>query len=452
VSPKDCYYESMKQSKQEYPRPAGHFYKLKNWLTPGLGVKRWIILVLIGTTFIGIGLGIVILDFYRNAPDSWWLPLVSAASLRILPRLVRAFIFGGVGAGILFYAIWGLNRALMKPFIKPGDSVVEIIRQHRQLERGPRIVAIGGGHGLAALLRGLKNHTYNITAVVTVADDGGSSGRIRDEIGILPPGDIRNCLAALSDDEALLGQLFQYRFPEGGGLQGHSFGNLFITALADITGSFEQAVAESGRVLAIHGEVLPSSIQDVRLQADVVLPFSQNEVRIFGESRIPESSGRIRRVWLVPDNIPVFPKVIQSIFNADIIIIGPGSLFTSIIPNLLVKELTQAIDISKAFKVYVCNIATQPGETDGLDCHGHIEILNEHTGKQLFDVCVCNSSYKGELPGNVDWVRISPDLHDNYPIYATDLLDETNIVRHDPHKLANAIIELFQEKTGPLVE
>ncbi len=227
-----------------------------------------------GTTLIGVGLGVLILDFYRNAPSTWWLPILSAVSLRILPRLVRVLIFGGIGFGIVFYGIWGLNRALMKPFLRPGDSIVDVLRQHRIRDRGPKIVAIGGGHGLATLLRGLKTYTYNLTAVVTVADDGGSSGILRKQMGVLPPGDIRNCLAALSDDEALMGQLFQYRFAESGGFQGHNFGNLFISTLAEITGSFEQAVAESGKILAVHGQVLPATIHDVQLQADIRLPNS----------------------------------------------------------------------------------------------------------------------------------------------------------------------------------
>ena len=189
---------------------------------------------------LAVGLGILLLDFYRTAPDTWWLPILSMASLRFLARPLRAIIFGGLGLGLIGVGLWELNRALVTPLIRPGHGLADTLRLHRQRERGPRIVAIGGGHGLATLLRGLKNHSNNITAIVTVADDGGSSGRLRRDIGILPPGDIRNCLAALSDDEALLSQLFQYRFPAGeAGLDGHSFGNLFITALAEITGSFE---------------------------------------------------------------------------------------------------------------------------------------------------------------------------------------------------------------------
>ncbi len=260
------------------------------WLIPGMGVKRWLILILFGTTLLGVGLGILLLEIYRTAPDTWWLPALSWISLRILPRPLRAFIFGGIGVGAVLIGIYQLNRAIIRPFIRPGDRVASTLRKHRQRDRGPRVVAIGGGHGLATLLRGIKGYTNNITAIVTVADDGGSSGRLRQSLGTLPPGDIRNCLAALSNDEALLAQLFQYRFSAGTPeLDGHSFGNLFITALAEITGSFESAVAESGRVLAVQGQVLPSTLNDVRLEADVMLPHSSSEVRIQGESQIPEN-------------------------------------------------------------------------------------------------------------------------------------------------------------------
>jgi hypothetical protein len=275
------------------------------WLVPGLGVKRWLLVALAGTTLIGVGLAILILDVYRTAPETWWLPLLSAASLRFIARPLRALIFGGLGLGLIITGIYGINRSLLTPFMRPGHPVVDALTQHRRRERGPRVVVIGGGTGLYTLLRGIKNYTNNITAIVSVADDGGSSGRIRREVGILPPGDIRHCLAALSSDEALLTQLFQYRFPDGEGtLTGHSFGNLFIAALADITGSFESAVAESGHVLAISGSVLPSTVHNVRLVADVKLPFLVSEVRVEGESQIPETTGSIRRVWLEPNNPP----------------------------------------------------------------------------------------------------------------------------------------------------
>ena len=223
----------------------GSFLRSLRWLVPGLGVKRWLILVILGTTLLGVGLAFLILDVYRNAPDTWWLPLLSTASLRSLARPVRALIFGLLGTGLVLGGLWGFYRSLFAPFQRSGKPLVDELANHRRRGRGPRIVTIGGGHGLSSLLRGLKAYSYNITAVVSVADDGGSSGRLRETMGILPPGDIRNCLAALSDDEALMSQLFQYRFGDGlEGLEGHSFGNLLIGVLVEITGSFEKAVAE----------------------------------------------------------------------------------------------------------------------------------------------------------------------------------------------------------------
>jgi uncharacterized cofD-like protein len=423
------------------------------WLTPGLGVKRWIIIILLGTTLIGVGLGVLILDFYRNAPETWWLPALSALSLRFLPRVVRAIIFGGIGFGLLSLGIWKFNRSIMSPFVRPGHRVGDTLRTHRQRERGPKVVALGGGHGLATLLRGLKAYTHNITAIVTVADDGGSSGRLRQEMGILPPGDIRNCLAALSDDEALLAQLFQYRFPNGdSGLEGHSFGNLFISALAEVLGSFEEAVAESGRVLAVKGRVLPSTLRDVRLVADVTLPHLVNEVRIEGESRIPKSNGRVRHVWLEPSSPPAYPEAIHAILAADLIVIGPGSLYTSILPNLLVPDVVEAIRASRGLKLLVCNVATQHGETDGYSCGDHLRAVEEHVGTGLFDIAVINHSQEARLPQNVEWVSIDPDLNEDYVVYEADLADMLHPWRHDSVKLADVIIELLQERTGPLVE
>ena len=206
-------------------------------------------------------------------------------------------------------------------------------------------------------------------------------------MGILPPGDIRNCLAALSDDEALLGQLFQYRFPDGeSGLEGHSFGNLFISALAEIAGSFEEAVAESGRVLGVHGRVLPATLRDVKLVADVVLPHAISEVRVEGESHIPKMAGEVHRVWLEPNNPSAYPGVIQAILAADLIVIGPGSLYTSILPSILVPDIISAIRASRALKIYVCNVATQLGETEGYTCGDHVRVLNDHVGGAFCDL------------------------------------------------------------------
>jgi uncharacterized cofD-like protein len=423
------------------------------WLRPGLGVKRWMALILAGTTFLGVGFAILVLDVYRTAPDTWWLPLLSLVSLRALPRLLRAIIFGGLGTFMLVGGILSLNRALLSPFRRHGRPVVATIETHRRRQSGPRVVAIGGGHGLSMLLRGMKEYTYRITAVVTVADDGGSSGRLRQTLGILPPGDIRNCLAALSNDEALMAQLFQYRFANGGGgLDGHSFGNLFITALSEITGSFEEAVAESGRVLAVHGRVLPSSLKDVRLVADIVPPHTSQEVRVEGESRIPKLGGHIRRVWLEPNNPPAFPQVVQSLLGADIILVGPGSLFTSILPNLLVPDITAAIRASQAFKVYICNVATQPGETEDFDCADHVKALSEHVGIGLFDLVLHNNCYQGELLENMHWVKGSEEMNIGYPFYMTDLISDDEPWHHDAEKLALVIMDLYRARTGPLAE
>ncbi len=434
-------------------RLRGSALKSLQWLVPGLGVKRWFLITLAGTTLIGVGLAILILDIYRTAPETWWLPLLSTASLRFLARPLRVIIFGGIGLALIFTGIWGINRTLMRPFIRPGHKVVDTLTLHRRRERGPKIVVIGGGNGLSTLLRGIKEYTYRITAVVTVADDGGSSGRLRREMGILPPGDIRNCLAALSNDEALLTQLFQYRFSDGySGLEGHSFGNLFISALAEITGSFEEAVAESGRVLAVHGRVLPSTLRDVRLVADVVLPHLISEVRVEGESHIPEMAGRVKHVWLEPNNPPAFPQAVREILNADLIIIGPGSLYTSVLPNLLVRDLVEAIRASRALKIYVCNVATEPGETDGFSCGDHLRALEEHIGEGIFDIVVANQKCDVAIQEPLEWVTVEEGVDERYALYQADLVDKERPWRHDSQKLARVIIDLLQERTGPLVE
>ena len=423
------------------------------WLIPGLGVKRWLVIVLLGITLFSIGLAILILDVYRTAPETWWLPIISTASLRFLPRLLRALIFGGLGALLVLRGIWGLNQSLIAPFMKPGKRVVDALTGHWRRERGARIVAVGGGHGLATLLRGLKEYTNNLTAIVTVSDDGGSSGRLRRTLGILPPGDIRNCLAALSDDEAMLAQLFQYRFPNGAsGLDGHSFGNLFITALAEITGSFEEAIAESGRVLSVSGRVLPSTLHDVRLLADVMLPHLVSEIRVEGESRIPESTGKVRRVWLEPNTPPAFPEAVRAILSADLIVIGPGSLYTSILPNLLVPDISAAIRSSRALKMFICNVATQLGETEGYSCGDHLRAIEEHVGSGLFDIVVSNWLFEGNLPEGIQWVVVEDDLDADYPIYRADLIDYVQPWRHEAKKLSQVVIDLLEERTGPLVE
>ncbi|HSO11893.1 MAG TPA: gluconeogenesis factor YvcK family protein [Anaerolineales bacterium] len=421
------------------------------WFAPGLGVKRWYLLILAGVTMLGVGLAIFLLDLYRtDSTNPILLVILSFASLRFLPRFLRVLIFGGLGVGAVMFGIWRLNNSLLRPYVRPGRPLVDELANYRRLQRGPRIVTIGGGHGLATLLRGLKVYTRNLTAVVTVADDGGSSGRLRESFGILPPGDIRNCLAALSNDEQMLTQLFQYRFSGEGNLDGHSFGNLFITALAEITGSFEGAVAESGRVLSVGGRVLPATLHNVRLVADMQLPNSLNQVRVQGESRIPKMAGRVQRVWLEPNDAPAYPPVIKAILGADMIVVGPGSLFTSLLPNLLVQDLLGAIQASRAVKVYVSNIATQQGETDLYSCYDHVRVLEEHVGDRLFDVVLCNDDYEGQLLDDSQWVRADERTLSDSRVRCADLVDGGYPWRHDSKKLAETLIAILDEYTGPL--
>lgn len=421
------------------------------WLKPGLGVKRWLLMLLTGITFLGVGVAYFLLDIYRTAPESDFIDVLDVATLRFWPRPARVAIFIVIGFGLVIWGIAGLNRALLNPFLRPGQRLIDQITGHRRRERGPRVVVMGGGHGQATLLRGLKNHSNNITAIVTVADDGGSSGKLRQNLGILPPGDIRNCLAALSNDEAMLTQLFQYRFTDASGLGGHSFGNLFISALADLTGSFEEAVAESGRVLSVNGRVLPATLHDVKLIADVQLPGSSQEVRVEGESRIPEAQGRVRRVYLEPNNPSAFPPSLQSILTADLVVVGPGSLYTSLLPNLLVPDLLAALRVSKALKVYVVNIATQRGETSGYHVSDHVSALEKHIGERMFDVIVCNNWHESGLPPGVEWVKID-EAASRYPVYPANLVDEDQPWRHDSIKMAQVLMDLLYERTGPLSE
>ncbi|MGZ9235788.1 MAG: gluconeogenesis factor YvcK family protein [Anaerolineales bacterium] len=437
--------------KAERERFKQNIRDLGRWLAPGLGVKRWFLVVMLGITFLGVGFAILLLNLYRtDFTDPAILTVLDYVSLRFLPRLLRFLIFGGIGIGLVAFGIYRLNRSLLRPFIRPGRAVVDELANYRRRERGPRIVTVGGGHGMATLLRGLKTYTRNLTAIVTVADDGGSSGRLRESYGILPPGDIRNCLAALSNDEQMLTQLFRYRFSGSEGLDGHSFGNLFLTALADITGSFEEAIAESGKVLSVSGRVLPSTLRDVRLIADMQLADVPNQVRVEGESRIPQMAGRVRHVWLEPNDAPAFPPALKAILNADMLIVGPGSLYTSLIPNLLVQDLLGAIRASRALKVYICNIATQSGETELYSCYDHTRALEEHVGENLFDIVLCNDNYAGELNPGSQWVIVDEKTQADHRAYCSDLTDASTPWRHDSDKLARTLVEILDEYTGPL--
>ncbi|HKG55528.1 MAG TPA: gluconeogenesis factor YvcK family protein, partial [Anaerolineales bacterium] len=248
----------------------------------------------------------------------------------------------------------------------------------------------------------------------------------------------------------MLTQLFRYRFSGLDGLDGHSFGNLFITALAEITGSFEEAISESGRVLSVSGRVLPSTLHNVRLVADMQLPNVLNQVRVQGESRIPQMAGSVRRVWLEPNDAPAFPPTLNAILNADMIVVGPGSLYTSLLPNLLVPDLLGAINASRALKVYICNLATQSGETDMYSCYDHTRALEEHVGDNLFDIILCNENYEGQLNADSQWVRADEKTLSDGRVRCFDLSDPSYPWRHDSAKLARSLIEILDEYTGPL--
>jgi uncharacterized cofD-like protein len=366
-------------------------------------------------------------------------------TLQFLPRLARAGVFFVLGASIIVGAMWGLNRALLAPFVKGLPcSLPEALYNYRQQERGPRIVVIGGGHGQATILRGLKQYTTNLTAIVTVADDGGSSGRLRREIGILPPGDFRNCIAALADDESLVTRLFQYRFAGGQDLRGHSFGNLFITAMAGITGAFESALLESSRVLAVKGKVLPSTLEAVNLCADVQRE-GETPIRVRGESEIPEAGGRILRVMLEPSAPQAYPEAVRAILRADLVIIGPGSLYTSIMPNLLVPDIRKALRATKAPKVYVCNVATQRGETDGYMAKAHLQTLRKSLGSDVISVAIVNTHFPAtQLPQDTAWVQPDIESDPEVQVLGTDLVHETHVWRHHSDKLAQAVIGLLK--------
>src|SRR5260370_6089979 len=355
------------------------------WLTPGLQIKRWLLLLMLSELVLVLGVGYALKEIYRTLtlPREFYY-----ITLQFWPYWARALIFGIVGVGLLVISYLKLTQSVLGPFL-PGNStgsIVEMIHAFRVKGRGPRIVAIGGGTGLSALLRGLKTYTSNLSAIVTVADDGGSSGRLREEYRILPPGDFRQCLIALADAEPLMKQLFDHRFKEGS-LNGHSFGNLFIIAMADVTGNFEHALRESGKVLAVKGTILPSTLQDVTLVA------SMNGRSVEGESKIPKQNEPISQVFLKPDGAQANPEAVQAILSAELVVIGPGSLYTSILPNLLVEGMVEAIKASPALKVLVCNLASQKGETDGYDVDHSLRANREHVGSNLFYFVLVNSNH-----------------------------------------------------------
>src|SRR5712691_10851837 len=405
------------------------------WLTPGLEIKRWLLLLMVAELVVVLGFAYFLRAFYETAtlPAQFYY-----ITLQFWPHWARAIIFGTLGLGLLLFSYVKLTQSVLGPFL-PGNStssIVDVIHAFRLKGRGPRIVAIGGGTGLSSLLRGLKTFTSNLSVIVTVADDGGSSGRLRDEYRVLPPGDFRQCLIALADAEPLMKQLFDHRFKEGS-LNGHAFGNLFIMAMADVTGNFEQALRESGKVLAVKGTIVPSTLQDVTLVASI------NGCTVEGESKIPKQNAPISHVFLKPDGVQVNPEAAQAILNAELIIVGPGSLYTSILPNLLVEGMVEAIKASAALKLYICNLAAQPGETDGYAVQDYLRVIREHVGANLFDFVLVNSNTSHPPTGGQAPVIFRPvdtARHPEVRFIASDVVNVHIPSHHDPDKLARTIM------------
>jgi uncharacterized cofD-like protein len=399
------------------------------------------VLAAIGVTFV-----------FKLAPLYYMVQAAKEIIEFVSAGFVGSFLIG-VGA-VLFILAWKkTNASLMEADSenRRKNSIGEVIYRKMKLDHGPKIVAIGGGTGLSTLLRGIKKVTNNVTAIVTVGDDGGSSGRLREQMGVLPPGDIRNCIAALADDDDIMTELFQYRFKTGEGLEGHSFGNLFITAMTNICGDMVSAIKESSKVLLIRGKVLPATCDDMKLYAKM----EDNSI-VRGESNIPEAGKKIMQLCCEPANCKPTPDVVEAIKDADLIIMGPGSLYTSIISNFLVKDITRAVWEAKAKKIYVCNAMTQPGETDNYSVSDHVKTIFEHvrlediddSEKNFFDAVLVNNSMPanlaekyeqaGSLPVDIDITELRKL---GVEVVERSLLEDNKqgFVRHNCDKVAKAI-------------
>src|SRR4051794_30135911 len=390
--------------------------KLRRWLTPGIGIKRWMLVGFAGMVLLAVAFAHFLRQITRDLePTGPAGGVIDLLTLQFLPFAVRGFTAASVGVLLVLLGAYRVAHVLTDPLRRasPDQPLVEVIYQKRFLARGPRIVAIGGGTGLSTLLRGLKEHTSNLTAIVTVADDGGSSGVLRAGLGIPPVGDIRNCIAALADAEPLMSEVLQYRFPasEGSdakGLAGHALGNLLIAAMTAVEGGdFENGVRRINRVLAVRGQVVPVSPTPLTLHARLA-----DGSTIAGQSQIMRTSG-IERVWLSPDGVSASQDALAAIADAELIVLGPGSLFTSLLPSLLIPAIRDAVLAAPAPKIFVCNVATQDGETTGFDLADHVEVLISHTSPNLIDLVLANNrlidggSGDGDLAG-VEEVPAAP--------------------------------------------
>ncbi|MDD5487558.1 MAG: YvcK family protein [Candidatus Omnitrophica bacterium] len=402
-------------------------------------IKRWIFLSVFGILMISMGFVIAIFE-RESDPDS-----------KALAGLV--IIFGILCVILAVKRILKSFMAVLVPgAIKEDDALVDRVYARRILEKGPKIVVVGGGTGLSTLLTGLKQKTSNLTAIVTVADDGGSSGRLREEFGVLPPGDIRNCLVALSDSGDLLRALFQFRFTEGRGLEGHSFGNLFITALSQVTGDFTKAIRESSKVLAIKGNVVPATLQIVRLVAR-----RKDGKETIGECKIRDDAGSpIDRLSLLPPDCKATKESVEAIRQADCIVLGPGSLYTSVMPNLLIEGIKAEILKANAIKVYICNVMTEPGETDDYSVSDHVRAIIRHTGEGIVNHCIANVSIiprglyekyetENKFPVKLDEKDEGWLAREKIDLVKAHIAGMKEFVRHDPDKLSDVIMNIVNE-------
>lgn len=426
------------------------------WFKLGIGVKRWLLILAVGAIIVGTGIASLLI--YLGQHDILLPSLYRLLTLQFLPAGFRILIPLILGSVLIIIALLRLGTNLVAPFRRPGVDVASSIYSFTQRRRGPRIVAIGGGTGMPSLLRGLREYTSNITAIVTVADDGGSSGRLRRELGVLPPGDFRNNIAALAQDEELMTQVMQYRFgsridrtgevEKTSELSGHAFGNLLLAALTGITGSFDEALVAAGRVLAVRGQVLPSTLNQVTLVAKIASDGNQSPQLVVGESAIPKAGGRVEQVHLEPADIPAYPPAVKAILTADLVILGPGSLYTSILPNVLVGDICQAIIHTKAKRLYVCNLATQPGETDNYTVADHVAAIERHvemvTGERSSCIDLVLANNQLSIPpgtGGGYTVFVQPLAPVNVKMDLSDLVDEQQPWRHDSTKLARAVMK-----------
>ena len=410
-------------------------------LIPGVSLKRWLALGAVGSVAIGFGV-VFALDI---GLASRFHSFAGKASLNDAPPAVRGGIFISIGLLLAGVAAFGLRSSLATVWLRRRHRrFLDTLYLQRVLSGGPKIVAIGGGSGLPNLLRGLKHYTSNITAVVTVADDGGSSGRLRSELGILPPGDIRNCLVALADSEAVMQQLMDYRFSTNGQLDGHSFGNILIAALASIGGDFYKGVEAAGELLAVRGRVIPSTFTDITLVGNTV-----SGQQLIGESRVGRSSERLRSLVLLPPDAAAHPDAVKAIYEADLIILGPGSLFTSVVPNLLVREIAAALGRASALKMYICNVAGEPGETIGYSILDHLNVVRHYSGDASVDVVIANDNLlPPDQQNGLDLILPKSAWEDHAIYLPADVIDESVPSRHDEAKLASTIIEAYQKHRG----